>query len=162
MILEKITYGATAVEDMVHGHIAGLKFVAPYQTLFEMCQKLRMASKIAARADRAGPTFWREFNLTDLADVPALYREGFRRSMQRPTLKAYHFDIKGSLVVVGLFNRGGTPYNVEIHYEDAIKWHHQLRLEARRAKAWAGDSSKQRRLTGHITDAEEDYRLGIA
>ena len=155
MLLQKIKYGATANLDMVDIRVASMRPRVPYQVAFEIAHKLRMAAKRAARWDRQAATLSHDF-MGDLNDCPAPNRS-FRRSKLTSNVKRYLIDVNDGLVQVG-FNDS----LMEIEYEAALKLHAKIRVEARRAKAWAGDSSTTSRLLGMVTDAEEDDRLGLA
>ena len=61
--------------------------------------------------------------------------------------------------LVGLYFDG---HGEEMDYETAVKLGHAIRRAARRAKAWAGDRSSYSSCLGNLTNAEDDYKLGLA
>ncbi len=155
MLLQKIKYGATANLDMVDIRVADMRPRVPYQIAFEIAHKLRMAAKRAARWDRQPATLSHDY-MGDLKDVPRPNR-AFRRSKLTSNMRRYLVGTNDRMVQIGFNNSC-----MDIEYEDALKLHAKIRIEARRAKAWAGDTSTTSRLLGMVTDAEEDDRLGLA
>ncbi len=121
-----------------------------------MAAAVRMGCKDAARYHRAPAKFWRELETEDpRLDIPRANR-GFRRSKLVPTATTWEVVVSGPLIRV-LFDGEGK----ELDYENGIKFHILLRKAGLRAKAWAGDTSKTRRVLGNLHDAEENYRLGV-
>ncbi len=155
MLLTPMQFGADDKLDMVVIRLDTMRPMIPYQKAFEFAQELRVGCKQAARFDKAPATFWREMELESLEDCPKAHR-GFRRSKLVPNVDSCHVRVKAPLVALVFDGRW-----IQTRYEDGIKLHHLIRRAGRRAKAWAGDTSNQRGLVGHLTDAEEDYRLGL-
>ncbi len=147
--------GADDREDMVEITLGALKPKIPYQLGLEIAAHLRMACKHAARFDRAPATFWRHIDVDDLNDCPPVHR-GFRRSRQVSNVNTWAVRVSPPLVSL-VFNETATDSG----YEDGIRLHHIIRRASRRAKAWAGDTSRYGRTLANVTDAEEDYRLGL-
>ncbi len=134
----------------------GLRPIIAYQTAFEIAHSLRMSCKAAARYDRVPASFWAEVEIGDLDDCPSPHR-GFRRSKQAPNVSNWSVQYKDAMVAL-LFDGRGQMFD----YEEGIRLHQMIRRAGRRAKAWSGDTSKGRTMLSMITDAEEDYRLGLA
>ena len=153
-LLTKVTYGANNNQDMVDISFSRLRPRVAYQVAFEMSHKLRLQCKRAARLDCAPATLAREF-APDLKDCPRPHR-GFRRSQLVSNIQCWKTGINGKLVWLGF---DGLP--CELSYEDGLKWSSLIREAARRAKAWAGDTSNQMGIHALLTDAEEDYKLGL-
>lgn len=156
MLLQKVVFSANDEQDSVLIKIGGLKHRVGYRVGFEIDHYLRLAAKQAARFHRAPANFWRELDLDDLEDQPKPHR-GARQSRHRPTYK--HWEIRCNPPLVALLFDGRGE---EMDYETAVKLGHAIRRAARRAKAWAGDTSKYSAMLGNATDAEEDYKLGLA
>lgn len=154
-LLTKVTYGANDNLDMVVINFNDLRPCVAYQLAFEMSHKLRLQCKRAARLDRAPATLAREF-APDLKDCPRPHR-GFRRSDLVSNVQCWKTGINGKLAWLG-FN----GVCCEVAYEDGLKWSSLIREAARRAKAWAGDTSNQMGIHALLTDAEEDYKLGLS
>lgn len=148
--------GADDDQDMVVVRLGSLKPMIPYQTAFAFAQELRLGCKEAARADRVPATFWRGMDLVSLEDCPVPHRK-FRRSKLVSNVESCHVRVLPGLVTL-IFDDTTT----QMGYEDGIRLHHAIRRAGRRAKAWAGDTSRDRRLRATLTDGEENYRLGLA
>lgn len=157
-ILRGLQFGADDNQDMVILRLGASRPVMPYQNALEFVHKIRMGCKHAARADRAAATFVRdmESDLESLADHPRAHK-GFRRSNLVGNVRFYEVRIKGVLIALVLDNEATI-----MHYEDGIKFHRMLHRAAHRAKGWVGDTSKQILMLGNLTNAEEDYRLGLS
>jgi len=147
--------GANDNQDMVVITLGELSPRIAYQSAFEIAHALRMACKSAARHDRVRSDFWPDVEMEDLKDCPRPNRY-FRRSDQAPNVKTWSIRFKGAEVAL-LFDERG----VIVGYEDGIKLHQMIRRAGRRAKAWAGESRKGRAMLSNLTDAEDDYRLGL-
>lgn len=141
---------------MVIIRLDDLRPMVPYQKGLEVSQGLRLACKQAARFDHAPATFWRDVDMEDLSDCPKPHR-GFRRSLLVSNVKSYEVRVNPPLVAL-LFDGIGR----EMSYEDGVKLHQMIRRACRRAKAWAGDTSRNRRMLGMLTSGEEDDRLNVA
>jgi hypothetical protein len=155
-LLRLTQLGANDDEDMVVITLGDLRPRVAYQTALEFAHYLRMACKGAARHDRAPATFWPDVDMEDLNDCPRPHR-GFRRSTQAPNVTSCKAAYQGAEVAVLFDGRG-----VIVGYEDGIKLHQMIRRAGRRAKAWAGDDRKGRTMLANMTDAEEDYKLGLS
>ena len=146
--------GADNDQDMVVIRLGDLRPRIPYQAALELAQSLRLGCKRAARHDRVPSTFVNDM-AEDITDIPAAHR-GFRRSMLTPNVKKWQIEARPPLVAVLFDDRG-----LDLDYEAGVRLHHCIRRAARRAKAWAGDTARGTRMLSNITDAEEDYRLGL-
>ena len=148
-------HGANDHEDMVTITLGSLRPRVAYQTAFEIAHSLRLACKAAARYDRVPANFWLDVNIEDLDDCPRPHR-GFRRSKLAPNVT--HWQVSHLHTEVQLIFDGRGEI---LGYEDGIKLHQRIRRAGRRAKAWAGESTKGHRMLSMITDAEEDYKFGL-
>lgn len=125
-----------------------------YRIAFVVDHHLRLAAKRAARFDRANAKFWREVDLPEIDKTkPSRVPQQSRLS---PTVSNWQVGVNPPLVLLSF-----DGMSQEMDYETAIKVGHALRRAGQRAKAWAGDSSKYSAMLGLLTDAEEDYKLGI-
>lgn len=147
--------GANDNQDMVVIRLGDMHPRIPYQVALELSQHLRVACKHACRFDHADGSFWTDVDIEDLEDCPKPHK-GFRRSLQAPNVKAWKIEVNAQLVNL-TFDGVGR----EMDYETGIKLHQMIRRAARRAKAWAGDAGKGTRMLANLTDAGEDYRLGL-
>jgi hypothetical protein len=156
MVLKPTQMGADDTLDMVVIRLGDLKPRVPYQIALEIAQSIRVGCKEAARFHRAPAKFWRELEKEDpRLDIPKAHR-GFRRSRLTPNVTSWEVVVSGPLVRL-LFDGEGKEFD----YESGINLHVMIRKAALRAKAWAGDTSKTRRMLGNLHSAEEDYRLGL-
>ncbi len=154
-LLTPTQMGANDDLDFVVVTLGSLKPKMPWQTALQVCHHLRMHSKQAARFDRVPANFWRDVAVVDLDDCPAPHPT-FRRSTLQQNFKKWEVGSNPPLVAL-IFDGQWT----QMGYEDGIKLHHEIRRAARRAKAWAGDTSKVSTALANLTDAEDDYRLGL-
>ena len=155
-LLKPTDLGADDKEDMVVVRMGAMRPMIPYQTAFAIAQAVRVGCKEAARHDRASAKFWREMNMEDpRLDIPRPNRE-FRRSKLVSNVDSWEVVVSMPLVRL-LFNGEGKEFD----YESGIKLSIAIRRAGHRAKAWAGDHSRTRRMLGSLHPAEEDYRLGL-
>lgn len=155
MIITPTKFAANNHEDMVNIQIGDLRPRIAYQSAFEIAHALRMACKSAARHDRQQATFVNDVDVEDLEDCPRPNRQ-FRRSNQVPNVKNWRVCYQKAEVAI-LFDGRGEIFG----YEDGIRLHQMIRRAGRRAKAWAGESQKNITMLANLTDAEDDYRLGL-
>ena len=156
-VLKPTQMGADDKLDMVVIRLGDLRPMVPYQIALEIQQSIRVACKEAARFDRASAKFWRELETEDpRLDRPKAHR-GYRRSKLVPNVSSWEVVVSGPLVRL-LFDGRGKEFD----YESGINLHILIRKAGFRAKAWAGDTNKTRRMVGSLHSAEEDYRLGLA
>lgn len=147
MILEKITYSANDEQDSVVIRVGNLKARVGYRVGFAIDQNLRMGAKQMAEFHGAPASFWRDLVLTDLADCPKPHRTP-RQSRHLPSYKVWEVTCNPPLVGL-LFDGSGMEFDIEL----AVKLGHEIRRASRRAKAWAGDTSSDRRMFANLTDA---------
>lgn len=154
-LLRLVNLGANDREDMVVITLGSLRPRIAYQTAFEIAHRLRLACKGAARHDRVRGNFVNDVDVGDLEDCPRTSKQ-FRRSKQVPNVRNWQTSYKGAEVAVIFDGRGAI-----MGYEDGVKLHQMIRRAGRRAKAWAGDSSRSRSALAMLTDAEDDDKLGL-
>lgn len=155
MLLEKHLFKANDNLDFVDIAFGTLSARIGYRVGFSIDHHLRLAAKQAARLDRAPANFWRAVDLVDLDDAPKPSRVP-RQSMLTPSASVWAVGVTPQLVWLSFDSAA-----MEMDYETAIKFGHAIRRASRRAKAWAGDRSKYSQMLGMLTDAEDDYRLGL-
>lgn len=162
LTLQKCT--AEAHLDMVRLSFADRVVQVPYQTLFQILAGVRMAAKMAMREEGNKVGLWN--------DLAAIAREGydarparhFRRSILQSNIGDYKVKyVPGSPLVNMIFtpHPTGHPLLVKIHYSDALQFYSLARVQARAAKAWAGDSSRTWQPAAHLSDGEDDYKRGF-
>lgn len=154
--MTRMTLTAKANLDMVEITLGSMGARVPYQSAFEIAQGMKVTARMVAIRDRAPAAFDRGIKGPDLKDVPKTHR-GFRRSTLVPNFKHWELRLTSDQLVGIVFDSTMT----EICYEDAIHLAGVIRLEARRAKAWAGDGGRSMRMVGGIQDGEKLYKLGL-
>lgn len=147
MLISSTKFFANDDKDMVIVNVGKIQARAWYQTAFEISQHLRMACKLAARYDHVPADFWSDVDMEDLKDCPDPHRK-FRRSKQVQNFTSCSTRFQGAEVCI-LFDDVGEIFG----YEDGIKLHQMIRRAARRAKAWAGDTTKGMKMLVNLTDA---------
>lgn len=157
MLLEKKAFLVNDNMDFVEVKFGCINVRIGYRIGFAIDQNMRLAAKQAAQIDRAPASFWRDVDIPDLDDCPKASRWP-QQSQLTPTCKKWEVKCYPT-ALVGLFFDG---IGEEMDYETAVKLGHAIRRASRRAKAWAGDTAKHSRMMGILTDAEQDYKLGIA
>lgn len=155
-VLTPTQLGADDHEDMVIIRLGSQRPMMPWQVALTLSHHLRSHCKSAARFDRVSAGFWRDVDMEDLDDKPRPHR-GYRKSSLMQNFKHWQVADKPPLVAL-IFDDVWT----EMGYEDGVKLHQMIRRAAQRAKAWAGDTNRIRGAYANLTDAEDDYRLGIA
>ena len=157
MILEKLHFTVNDELDFIHIKMGTLNTRLGYRIAFEISQSLYNIAAQVARFDRISiRDFKEQFPQSGLEDCPRTHR-GARQSMLTPT--ASNWRVVGDPPLVSLYF---DDEGVEMDVLTAGTLSTAIRRAARRAKAWAGDSSSDQNCQGIATDAEEDYRLGVA
>lgn len=144
-------------QDRVILKVGKLQVEMPYAASFQVAQGLRLASKDAMRYAKEDPTNWQTMAVLD--DMPT------------KTL-AYKTSSKKKVTVRKDFNwkAGWEGENVKVmfadsllkfHFTVALKISEWLRDAGRQSKAWAGDGSKSMIMASVVSDAEENYKLGV-
>jgi hypothetical protein len=160
LILQKLVVQVDDREDFVDIRLGEVRAFIPYQNAIHLAQLMRVAAKAAALADNAPASFWREFGLEDpRLDTPAAHGT-FRRSRHVASADQYHVLHQAGLVRI-IFGPIESSTYTELGYADAVAIHNLVRRAAHRAKAWAGDTSRQLRSVGRLTDAARSKPHGI-
>jgi hypothetical protein len=158
MLLERVRHDVNDELDFVNIRCGVIRARIGYRIAFAVDHRLRIAAKQSARFHRVPASFWRFVELPDLEDCPRPSRIP-QQSRLTPTVSRWDvFTVPGEPLVHIEFD----GMAMELDYEAAVKLGHDIRRAGRRAKAWAGDRSKYSAMLGLLTDAEDDYRLGIA
>ncbi len=155
-VLTPTLIGADDRLDMVVIKLGDFRPMMPWQSALEIAHYLRMHCKSAARHDRQASNFWPDVpGQGDLNDCPKTNRR-HRRSKLGQNFNHWEVGHKGGEVGLGFDGRWKA-----MGYEDGIRLHNMIRRAGRRAKAWAGEGGRGRRMLSNLTDAEDDYRLGL-
>jgi len=158
MLLEKIIFTVNDEMDFIDITFGSVRARINYRAGFDLDQRLRIHAKDAARFDRAPAKFTNEVDVPELEKGLKPHRQ-YRQSRLLPSVTNWMIE---SNAAVGLVRLTFDSMSEEMDYETAVKLARAVRRASRRAKAWAGDTSRYSRCLGNLTDAEEDYRLGVA
>ena len=148
MILEKVKFSANDDYDTVIIKVGDLHERVGYNVGFGIDQALRVGAKAVAGYYGAPASFWRDVEVNDLQDTPKPHRTP-RESTLTPSCSKWEVKIIEMPLVTLLFDERGVDVDMEL----AVKLGHEIRRASRRAKAWAGDTSRARRMTARLTDA---------
>lgn len=156
-ILKKQKIHVKAENDQVLLMVGNLVVNMPYITSFQVAQGLRLGAKDAMRYAKEDVTNWVKYASDE--DLPE-------------HTKPYKLSNEKRITVHGGFNWkvGWEGENVKcmfgdtivkFHFTTALKISTWLRREAKLAKGWAGDSGRSMFMSSSLSDAEENYRLGV-
>ncbi len=141
--------------DRVMLYIRRVVIPLPYASAFKIAATILSASThcfIRVHEDKANKSDMMAVEL-NIDDRPVL------SDLRRGTMPArfdWKVDVEVERVIIYL---GG--HIIKQHFSEAMKLSTRIKIQAKKAKCWAGDTSRQWILTGHLTDAEENYKLGI-
>lgn len=156
MILEKLHFTVNDELDFVTIKMGNINARLGYRIAFEVAQGLfNVAAQVARYEKMSIKEFRKAFPPENLDDCPRANRQA-RQSTLTPT--ARQWLVQGAPPLVGLFFDG---HGQEMDVPTAGTLSNAIRRAARRAKAWAGDTTSLQTCQGILTDAEEDYKLGV-
>ena len=142
--------------DLVELHLGDRSILLYYQTVFEICMKIRGLATFALRYERNSPKLLRELEKYDQEPISEPLSPVYRRSGLAANVDAWNVTYEKQLVVLQ-FN----DQIFKMHYADAIVLHAWLGRAAKQAKCWAGDSSRQWRIFARLTDAEDNDKFAF-
>ncbi len=132
------------------------RFLLYYQTAFKIAAGILMSAKIAAQYEGVHPSSWSEELKRILRQqVPTVpkHRE-YRRTTQVSNFKTWKVGGERNLVVLTF-----DQEIIKIHYSEAFVLYGMVRLAAKNAKAWAGDTSRQWTTRAVLVDAEQNDKF---
>lgn len=140
--------------DRVVLTIERLSFPMPYAASFRIAAGIKQACKEAMRVSKEPLADWQKWlKLDGEITVNEIH------TTRRMTItKKFDWKVifEGEMVHLHLGDN-----KVGFHFETGFKISQWLRLAGKQAKHWAGDSGSHMHLTGHLTDAEHNYKLGL-
>lgn len=125
----------------------------PYATVFLIAQAVRIACKQIKGLIHENER-WNELATDDNIEIQN-YAD-VRPGRQIRGKFGYKIQCDGERVILTL-----GDLTTGIHFVDALKISQWLRAGGKKAKLYAGDTSKHLNALGMLTDAEENYKLGI-
>ena len=130
------------------------RFLLYYQTAFKIAAGILMSAKIAAQYEGVRPETWSE-TLKYQQQRPTVpkHRE-YRRTTEVPNFKTWKVGGERNLVVLTF-----DQEIIKIHYSEAFVLYGMVRLAAKNAKAWAGDTSRQWTTRAVLVDAEQNDKF---
>jgi len=156
-LLTKQNIHITSDKDMVLLSIGNLIVHIPYLESFKVAQGIRLASKDAMRYIHEDSTNWPVFaKLNDLPDKTIPYEVNRE---ERSTVKT-DFNWKVGWEGENIKMLFGNNM-VKLHFTIALKISEWLRNAGHESKAWAGRKGACMNLLGILSNAEENYKLGI-
>lgn len=156
-LLTKQNIHVTSDQDMVLLNVGNLTVHIPYLESFKIAQGIRLASKDAMRYIHEDAKKWSDFaKLNDMPDKTTPYTLSVEK---RVTVKKdfnWRIGWEGEDIKM-LFGNN----SLKLHFTMALKISEWLRNAGREAKAWAGHRGSLLNLRGILSNAEENYKLGI-
>lgn len=156
-VLRKERIHITSEHDRVLINIGNLQVDMPYASSFKIAQGLRLASKDAMRYAKEDPHTWSTIAaLNDMPEETTPYQVS--KKNQVTIRKNYNWAVgyEGENIKIKFGN-----IIFKFHFVVALKMSEWIRIAGREAKSWAGDGSKSMIAFGILSDAEENYRLGV-
>jgi len=144
-------------KDMVLLKVGNLIVHIPYAEGFKIAQGIRLASKDAMRYIHEDSTQWAKFaKLTDAPDKTISFE--VNPEIRVTEYKDFNWKIgwEGEDVKMMFGNN-----LLKFHFTVALKISQWIRNAGQEAKAWSGQKGSYMNLRGILSNAEENYKLGI-
>jgi hypothetical protein len=116
-----------------------------------------MAAKLAGRHEGVELRKWLDFVDTEHFNPVKPTHFEYRRSGITSNVHTWNVSWENNLVVIKL-----DDTTIKLHFSDAFELYTILRLTAKDAKAWAGDTSRYWNTRAMLTDAEADDKIVYA
>ena len=126
----------------------------PYAAAMKMAQSIRVAGKSCARYSHEA-TPWLELAYGEEVVVQD-YSKTTPSANKLSGRYNWSVSVESERITLVL-----GDFSFTAHYVDALKISQWMREAGKIAKLWAGDTSKSMSAVGMLTDAEENYRLGV-
>lgn len=139
--------------DRVVFRINRTDFFVPYAQVFKMALQLQLNCK------RSKSIIHENESWVALTDADNLEVRDYSTVTPYSQVKGkfdWEFRTDSELVYFRL-----KDFITSFHFVAGLKLSHLIRLAGKTAKSWAGDTSTMKTAAGILTDAEENYRLGI-
>jgi len=151
----------SAENDVVVLQVGRAQARFSYNTAAMIAQGMRLAANQAAMVGKARPDERQAMRAalplgTHEAMLNAKASEERRATNTATASMRWSTGVMGELVTFDLGN-----VHMEFEPETAYQISHWLRIQARVAKLWSGDTGRTMRVSGTLTDAEQNYRHGL-
>ena len=139
--------------DRVVFRINKTDFFVPYAQVFKMALHMQLLCK------RAKSIIHERESWVELTDADNIEIQDYSTVKPYSQVKGkfdWEFRHDSELIYFRL-----KDFVTSFHFVVGLKLSHQIRIAGKKAKAWAGDLNPVRTSAGILTDAEENYKLGI-
>ena len=155
-ILSKQRIHVTSEYDQVILMVGDLDVNMPYAISFRVAQGLRLAAKDAMRYAKEDVTNWAAFANEDMPERTTPYVVSKERRITVQKGFSWRAGWNGENVKIQFGNN-----ELQFHFTTALQISTWLHNSGAEAKAWAGDTGKSMFASAILSNAEENYRLGI-
>jgi len=153
MSSETIDFSIFVDMDRVVFRIDRTDFFIPYAQVFKMAQHLQLYGK-RSKALIHEKESW--VTITDAGNTEVQDYSTVKPYTQVKGRFDWEFRTDSELI---WFKLG--DFITSFHFVAGLQLAHLIRMAGRKAKKWAGDTSTMKTAAGMLTDAEENYRLGL-
>jgi hypothetical protein len=147
-VLTKQNIYIESKQDRVVLKVQRLEIEMPYATSFKVAQGLRLASRAAIRYAKADYT------------APSDIEKAYEASADIRVTAHKDFNWRAGWEGEDVKIQFGDQL-LKFHFTAALKIAEWLRDAGKQSKAWAGDTSRSISAAGILSDAEQNYRLGV-
>lgn len=137
-------------QDRVVLRVSRLEIEIPYATSFKVAQGLRLAARDAMRYAK------QDFVVADISKTAQPYEVNANIRVTAHKNFKWRAGWEGENVKIQFGDQ-----LLKFHFTAALKISEWIRDAGRQSKAWAGDGSKSINAAGILSDAENNYRLGV-
>ena len=153
-VLTRHVCNAHEIQDMVELNLGDCRILMFYQTAFSIAAGILQAATQAARFEGIHPRNRVEMSRTDRQQASVPLSPDYRRSTSMPNFKTWKVAFDGKLVVLTFDQR-----EIRLPYDHAFKLYGWVRVAAKDAKRWSGDTSRQWSIRAALHDAEDNDKF---
>lgn len=153
MSAETVDFSVFTDMDRVVFRIDKTDFFVPYAQVFKMALQLQLISK------RSKAIIHETESWVTLTDADNIEIRDYNTVKPYTKIKGkfdWEFRTDSELIYFRL-----KDFITSFHFVGGLQLAHMIRIAGKQAKAWAGDTSKMKTAAGILTDAEENYKLGL-
>ena len=153
MSSETVDFSVFTDMDRVVFRIGRKDFFVPYAQVFKMALQLQLNCKRSKAIIHENESW---VTLTDAENMEVQDYDTVKPYTQIKGKFDWEFRTDSELVYLRL-----GDFITSFHFVAGLQLSHLIRIAAKVAKKWAGDTSTMKTAAGIFTDAEENYRLGL-